>query len=772
MRTVLCAKPMKKTISLLLVTVLLFSLTASIFAAPENKAPQWKSVYTTADPASSDFRAVMQTIDGTNYLFLPAGISPNAVPLYFELNVTNAVFSVRGAKGASGIESGKPIDLVTLCGEGDTYPVTLVAKKAASSDELKLTIVPTGNIASMFLVSDDPVTQGREWVESSADKSNKATGSMLLSTAEGNTVYNGKLTQIKGRGNSTWLQEKKPYQIKLDKKTDLLETGHSENRAKTWVLLANFADTSLIRNNMVYDLSVAMQMLPGIECRPVNLYYDGEYRGAYLLCEKVEIGSGRVDIADLESANEDANSSVTDFDALEVKSGTTENGASYVYCDTMETPENITGGYLLEMDSAVRAQAEKCYFVTTRGQYVVVKEPEYCSKTEMDYIASYYQEFEDTVYHKGINPSNSKDISDYVSVDSLAQCYIINELTKNPDGYRTSSFLYKDADSDIMTMGPIWDYDLSFGYGWGEFVDACADPTEFFTLRSSFGTALYQIPSFRQAVHDIYLGTVAPLVTNTLLSGSTERSGFLCSVAAYRQELAEAAYANGIVWHTAKADWSAAVRAVESYISIRNEWLTAQYATWNAEAFTPLTGFVDVHESDWYYESVTAAANYGLVNGMNNSIFSPLGNTTRAQAAKVLFEMADGTQVTFSNVFSDVKNTDWFAPAVMWAHKDNVVKGYDDGTFRPEDKITRQDMVVLLYRYLGSPKVSGSKLRTFSDGASVAGYAKDAVEWAIENGILSGYEDHTLRPYNNITRAELATLIVRYYEQFILKTDH
>ena len=762
---------MRKTISLLLAFVLLFSLIPAISAEPEAETLLWKNVYTTADADSADYRAMIQTIDGVNYLFLPAGIVPNAVPMYFELNMENAVFSIRGALGASGAENGKPVDLISLCGEGDTYTVTLLAKCASLSAELALTVVPTGDVASMFLVSDDPVDHGREWVEASPDKSNKATGSMMLATAEGTVVYQGKLTQIKGRGNSTWLKEKKPYQIKLDKKTDLLETGKNENRAKTWVLLANDVDTSLLRNRIVYDLSVAMQMQPGIECRPVNLYYDGEYRGVYLLCEKVEIGSGRVDIADLESANEDANPSVSDFDTLEVKTGATANGVSYVYCDAMQSPEDYTGGYLLEMDTAVRAQAEKCYFVTARGQYVVVKEPEYCSKQEMDYIGSYYQEFEDAVFNKGVNPNNQKDISAYVSVDSLAQCYIINELTKNPDGYRTSSFLYKDADSDIMTMGPIWDYDLSFGYGWGDFVDACAEPEEFFTLYSNFGAALYRIPCFRQAVHDIYLNTVSPLVTETLLSGSVKNDDPLHSIAAYRREIEKSAYANGIVWHINKSRWSSNLNAVKSYITTREQWLRSQYAAWDADSFSPLTGFIDVHEDDWYFESVAAAADYGIMNGMNNGIFSPLGNATRAQGTKVLFEMAGGSRVAYSPVFSDVNNHDWFAPAVMWAHKDNIVKGYDDGTFRPEDHITRQDMVVLLYRYLGSPMVNGSELSSFIDGNTVADYAKDAVEWAIENSILNGYTDHTLQPYSNITRAELAALMVRCYEQFVLKTE-
>ena len=759
---------MKKLLSLTLALALIITLTSAVFAAPKDEAPQWKTVYTQSSAENS--RVAMQTVNGSNYLFLPAGVSPEAVPLFFEAG-DGVLCSVRGALCASALTSGDRVDLVSLCGAGDEYPITLTAVKTGEAPvELKLTVVPTGDIASMLLVSDDPVNNGREWVESSPDKSNKATGALLMVGADGTVIYDNKLTQIKGRGNSTWLQDKKPYQIKLDKKTDLLETGSDENRAKTWVLLANASDDSLLRNTIVYDLSVAMQMQPGIECRPVNLFYDGEYRGSYLLCEKVEINPGRVDIADLEEETEKANEAVEDFDALSVKTGVTSNGATYVYCEGLTSPEDITGGYLLEMDTAARATAEKCYFITSRDQYVVVKSPEYCSKEEMDYIASHYQNFEDTIYNQGVNPKNGKTVSDYVDVDSAAACYIINELTKNPDGYRTSAYLYKSADSDVMTMGPIWDYDLSFGRGWGTFVEPCANPKEYFTLRTSFASALYGIPSFRQAVHDIYLDTVAPLVAGTLLG--TKENAALQSMNSYRQEIGVSARANAIVWYGGNDASAQRAEEVSAYIATRNAWLTAEFSKWNAEtAEDLLSGFIDVCAGDWFYEDVTKAAQYGLVNGMNNGIFSPNGNTTRAQAAKVLFEMAGGEKVVYADVFKDVKNTDWFAPAVIWAQKNNVVNGYEDHTFRPENSITRQDLTLVLYRYLGCPKVDGKALSAFSDAGSVAAYAAEAMQWAAETKLLGGYEDNTIRPYNNITRAELATIIVRFYEQYVLKTN-
>ena len=125
---------------------------------------------------------------------------------------------------------------------------------------------------------------------------------------EGEPIYDGKLEQIKGRGNSTWqLADKKPYQIKLKKKTDLLESGDVSNKNKTWVLLANAFDGSSMRNMISCSLARDIGVKSSVEFRPVDLYYDGEYRGTYLLTEKVQINAGRVDIANLEEENEEVN---------------------------------------------------------------------------------------------------------------------------------------------------------------------------------------------------------------------------------------------------------------------------------------------------------------------------------------------------------------------------------------------------------------------------------------------------------------------------------
>ena len=112
-------------------------------------------------------------------------------------------------------------------------------------------------------------------------QSNRAKGSMALLAADGESVYDGKLTQIKGRGNSTWKGSQSAPIGSSWTKTDLLQTGDSADEAKTWVLLANFYDPSAVRNMLALDLRRALQMECNMGYRPVCLFYDGKFRGLY-----------------------------------------------------------------------------------------------------------------------------------------------------------------------------------------------------------------------------------------------------------------------------------------------------------------------------------------------------------------------------------------------------------------------------------------------------------------------------------------------------------
>ena len=761
----------KRLMALLLLCAM--ALTSTVWAAPTGLV-DWDSLYVYGDESLANTRVNPQSVNGEWSLFLPSGVDTSAVTVHLDITSPSAVVTAVGKNGAAQVTDGATLDLTALCGDGDRFGLTLRAVSGSIIEERTLTVYPSSYVDAMYLVSDDPENEGRQWVESSEDKSNKATGAMVLQTADGTVVYDGDLTQIKGRGNSTWNLSKKPYQIKLDKKTDLLQTGDADNKAKTWVLLANYADVSALRNTLALNLGAEMGMEYYMENRPVELYYDGEYRGTYLLCEKVEINSGRVDITDLEGSNEGANDGV-DLEELETAVGQTANGATYTYCVGMNNPEDITGGYLLEMEVAYRTAAEVCYFYTTRGNYVVVKSPEFASKEQMEYIASIYQEYEDALYNDGVNPDTGRRYTDYVDLESTAMCYLINELSKNLDGFRTSAYLYKEAGVDQMKMGPLWDYDLGFGVGGGEAIHKLhqQDPEGLYSVHSTFAGMLYLQGDFREAVREIYVNTLYPLLTEVALGEAedTTELGILRSLEYYREAQSEAAERNLILWpgsNAGSSDWQGYVDDLRDYLSARADYLLEELSQWNADTYVPQSIYLDVSDTKWYCDEILAVTKYGLMEGSGIAIFEPEVISTRAQVVQTLFNMAQPLPTAFEAEFTDLDRTRWYMPAINWAASQGIATGYEDGTFHPNDGISRQELVTLLYRYNGSPKVQGNELSRFPDADSVKIYAREAMEWAVQTGLLQGYEDGTIQPQGTTKRSELAAIILRYYENFVL----
>lgn len=172
----------------------------------------------------------------------------------------------------------------------------------------------------------------------------------------------------------------------------------------------------------------------------------------------------------------------------------------------------------------------------------------------------------------------------------------------------------------------------------------------------------------------------------------------------------------------------------------------------------PVFPFTDVPRTSWYYPEVYYAWSHKLMSGMSDTIFAPNSETTRAQFAQVLYRLAGTPSVDGqSTPFTDLK-ADWYQDAITWAYNNGIAGGTSKTTFSPDQVITRQQMVAMIYHYKGDPEVSGD-LSMFKDGSSISGYAKQAVIWAAENEVISGFEDGTFRPTGVATRAQLATIL-------------
>ena len=174
--------------------------------------------------------------------------------------------------------------------------------------------------------------------------------------------------------------------------------------------------------------------------------------------------------------------------------------------------------------------------------------------------------------------------------------------------------------------------------------------------------------------------------------------------------------------------------------------------------------FNDVNEKNWFYDEVQYAVEHELFMGTSHSTFEPESTLTRAMAATVLYRLDGKPTVGDKVTFKDVKEGTWYTEAVTWAQSAGVVKGYEDNTFRPNQKITREEMAVMLARYAAYKKVdvtANGDLKAYPDAGSVAAWAKDAVTWCVDNGIING-SDGKLLPKGNATRAQFTAIIVRF----------
>ncbi len=173
----------------------------------------------------------------------------------------------------------------------------------------------------------------------------------------------------------------------------------------------------------------------------------------------------------------------------------------------------------------------------------------------------------------------------------------------------------------------------------------------------------------------------------------------------------------------------------------------------------PEMPFTDVARTRWSYNEILHAYKSGLINGLTTTTFGPQKNATRAQLATMLYRMAGTPAVTDSSSFTDLTQ-DWYMDAIAWAQQNGIIDGLGNGKFGPNKNITREQLVTMLYRMHKTPAASGT-LDGFSDASAVSAWAKDAVQWAVECGILQG-SNGKIKPKGNATREQVAAFLVRY----------
>lgn len=177
--------------------------------------------------------------------------------------------------------------------------------------------------------------------------------------------------------------------------------------------------------------------------------------------------------------------------------------------------------------------------------------------------------------------------------------------------------------------------------------------------------------------------------------------------------------------------------------------------------------FTDVSSSDWFFKGVEYVVDKGIMSGVSENQFDPSGKLTRAMLVQMLYNMESRPACDAENAFIDVPVGQWYTDAVIWANDAKIVSGMGEGLFAPNMEITREQMVAMLYnyaKYKGYDVTASADLSTFADNASVSAWAQPAMQWAVAEGYISGMGDNQLAPQGTATRAEIASVIMRFME--------
>ncbi|MCI8946186.1 MAG: hypothetical protein HFI91_03890 [Lachnospiraceae bacterium] len=449
-----------------------------------------------------------------------------------------------------------------------------------------LEVMVSANIPALFIDMDGGKLEAL-WTK---PYTQQAGAEAMLVDTDGLVEMEGRIAGLRVRGNTSADWVKKPYQMTMSQSVDILGMGS----AIKWNLLSNWSDRTLLRNKITYDMAAAAGMPYSPESRFVDLYLNGSYEGCYQICEKVEIGQSRVDIRNLEaytlyepSQEERDLETIAELTKEDPAAGgveVLENGISLRGYDTQIGTDDVTGGYLLEIERPSRIYASASFFITKNGQPVTVKRPKYADSREVEYIAGVWQTFEDALYAEdGINPGTGVHYTEYIDRDSFVNKYLVEEIVRNYDASSTSQYFYKDADATDMRLyaGPVWDYDMSLGNPImnprtnQKYISSVSPYGLFAALPMddfSIWYRLYEHEDFRQAAAGAYEDTFLPLLRE-LEHGRVD---------ALAQELENSALMDGTRWGRNKGedtrsrqqDYWENIRHLEDFIRTREGYLT------------------------------------------------------------------------------------------------------------------------------------------------------------------------------------------------------
>lgn len=328
----------------------------------------------------------VKTDNDTFYVKLPYGTNTNSI---------QAEFSTNSAISVGDVSDPETLDL--------SNPLKLTATLNGVSREYTL-IVYYSNLPVIYVNTPSPIVSKDDWV--------KKCSMQIVNAGDDNAIY--EKVQIKGRGNSTWGQPKKPYAIKLDQGAEVL--GMPSH--KRWCLLADYFDPSLVRNNLAYWIGREISTLDwSPRTQEVELVINGKFNGTYLLCEQIKIDENRVNVGD--------------------------------------------DGFIMEIDARASSDTDPYFSVSNIAQPVAVKDYDE-EDGSIDYIKDFINRADALLFSANyLDPETGW--KSMIDMDSFVEWYLIKEITKDNDAIFWSSCYMNLKRGEKLKMGPLWDFDISMG---------------------------------------------------------------------------------------------------------------------------------------------------------------------------------------------------------------------------------------------------------------------------------------------------------------------
>lgn len=332
--------------------------------------------------------------------------------------------------------------------------------------------------------------------------------------------------KIKGRGNATWTQEKKPYQLKFAQKLNLFGLG----KLRKWILISNYWDDTNLRTDTAFYLANMIGEKFAHSGEFVELYVDDEYEGLYYLTQGIEIDKNAVNLRD-------------------------------------------PLGVLVELDN-IYGKNEDSFFITNNGECLTVKDIVVQDNLNLA-MADFMKNF--NILEMAIREQDYTTIAEIIDVESFAQYYLISEFTANSDAYFTSQYFYKDGFDDKIHAGPVWDFDIAFNNTKvrSEFManwdmtgsiekEYFLDPNQQYDQWSRLFARLIELPEFRMEVNRVF---------QEKMSG--RRHKLLSYISMRAVKIQEAALKENEKWK--KDDYVQSVRKLLKWINVRYDYFEKEY---------------------------------------------------------------------------------------------------------------------------------------------------------------------------------------------------